>query len=149
MTQQEARTLQHMWENALGISITLQSTEQTAYNDELAKKQIQFGFVQWNDNIPDPYDCLALNLLSTSSDNIGGWSNPAFDQDVTQAEQTTGEARLALYDQAEQEAIQNVGWLPLDHEELTAVIHPYVHGVSINGNGLYFGDWSRVYITPH
>ncbi|MHB8599326.1 MAG: peptide ABC transporter substrate-binding protein [Ktedonobacteraceae bacterium] len=149
VSQQEATALQHMWENALGIQINLQSTEQTAYDDERAKKQIQFGFVQWNANIPDPYDCLALNLLSTASNNNGGWSNPTFDQVVAQAEQTTGVARLALYDQAEQIAIQDVGWLPLDHEELTSVIHPYVHGISINGNGLYFGDWSGVYITPH
>jgi oligopeptide transport system substrate-binding protein len=149
VSQQEATTLQHMWENALGIQVNLQSTEQTAYDDERAKKQIQFGFIQWNANIPDPYDCLALNLLSTASNNNGGWSNPTFDQLVAQAEQTTGVARLSLYDQAEQIAIQDVGWLPLDHEELTSVIHPYVHGISINGNGLYFGDWSGVYIAPH
>ena len=149
VSQQEATTLQHMWENALGISINLQSTEQTAYDDERAKKQIQFGFVQWNANIPDPYDTLALNLLSTASNNNGGWSNPIFDQYIAQAEQTTGPARLALYDQAEQVAIQDVGWLPLDHEDMTAVISPYIHGISVNGNGLYFGDWSDVYIALH
>ncbi|MEO8970112.1 MAG: peptide ABC transporter substrate-binding protein [Ktedonobacteraceae bacterium] len=149
VSQQEATTLQHMWENALGIQINLQSTEQTAYDDERARKQIQFGFVQWNADIPDPYDCLALNLLSTASNNNGGWSNPTFDQDVTEAEQTAGTARLALYGQAEQVAIQDVGWLPLDHEELTAVVPSYIHGISVNGNGLYFGDWSGVYIAPH
>ena len=149
VSQQEATSLQHMWESALGIQINLQPIEQTAYDDERAKKQIQFGFVQWNAEIPDPYDCLALNLLSTASNNNGGWSNPSFDQDVTQAEQTTGTARLALYDQAEQVAIQDVGWLPLDHEELIAVIPSYIHGIGINGNGLYFGDWSGVYIAPH
>ncbi|HVB21068.1 MAG TPA: peptide ABC transporter substrate-binding protein [Ktedonobacteraceae bacterium] len=149
VSQQEATSLQHMWESALGIQINLQPIEQTAYDDLRAKKQIQFGFVQWNANIPDPYDFLALNLLSTASNNNGGWSNAIFDQDVMQAEQTTGTARLALYDQAEQVAIQDVGWLPLDHEQLIAVIPPYIHGIGINGNGLYFGDWSGVYIAPH
>lgn len=149
VSQQEATSLQHMWESALGIQINLQPIEQTAYDDLRAKKQIQFGFVQWNANIPDPYDFLALNLLSTASNNNGGWSNAVFDQDVMQAEQTTGTARLALYDQAEQVAIQDVGWLPLDHEQLIAVIPPYIHGIGINGNGLYFGDWSGVYIAPH
>jgi oligopeptide transport system substrate-binding protein len=37
--------------------------------------------------------------------------------------------------------------LPLDYPELSAVIPPNVHGVSLNGNGLYFGDWSDVYIS--
>ena len=149
VSQQEATMLQHMWESALGIQINLQSIEQTAYDDERAKRQIQFGFVQWNADIPDPYDFLALNLLSTASNNNGGWSNPTFDQYVSQAEQLTGQARFALYDQAEQVAIQDVGWLPLDHQELTAVFPSYIHGISVNGNGLYFGDWSGVYIAPH
>ncbi len=148
VSQQEATTLQHMWESAMGIQINLQSVEQTAYDDERAKKQIQFGFVQWNADFPDPYDFLALNLLSTASNNNGGWSNPTFDQYVTQAEQLTGGARLAMYNQAEQVAIQDVGWLPLDHQELAAVIPPYIHGISVNGNGLYFGNWSGVYIAP-
>ena len=149
VSQQEATALQQMWESALGIQINLQPIEQTAYDDERAKKQIQFGFIQWNANIPDPYDALALNLFSTASNNNGGWNNAAFDQLVSQAEQLTGSARLDLYDLAEQIAIEDVGWLPLDHEEMTAVIHPYIHGITLNGNGLYFGNWSGVYISPH
>ena len=128
---------------------TYNPLSRTAYDDERAKKQIQFGFIQWNANVPDPYDALALNLFSTASNNNGGWDNAAFDQLVKQAEQTTGSDRLALYDLAEQIAIEDIGWLPLDHEEMTAVIYPYVHGITINGNGLYFGNWSGVYIAPH
>ena len=149
VSQQEALTLQNMWDSALGIQVHLQPVEQTAYNDELSRKQIQFGFVQWNADFPDPYDVLALNLLSKAANNYGGWSNAAYDLLVNQAGQATGTTRLDLYDLAEQIAVNDVGWLPLDHESLLAVIPPYVHGITVNGNGLYFGDWSGVYIAPH
>ena len=149
VSQTEALTLQNMWDSALGIQVHLQPVEQTAYNDELSRKQIQFGFVQWNADFPDPYDVLALNLLSKAANNYGGWSNAAFDSLINQAEQATGTTRLNLYDLAEQIAVNDVGWLPLDHESLLAVIPPYVHGITVNGNGLYFGDWSGVYIAPH
>jgi len=32
---------------------------------------------------------------------------------------------------------------------MAAVIPPYLKGVTLNGNGLYFGDWSGVYLLQH
>ncbi len=145
----EAVALQQMWETALGIQVKLLPVEVTAYNMETANRQVQFGFTQWTADFPDPYDWLALNLLSTASNNSGSWDNPTFDQTVKQAEQETGDARIALYNQAEQIAITDVGWLPLDYETLSAVIPSWVHGVSLNKTGLYFGDWSDVYVLKH
>ncbi len=149
ITPLEATTLQKMWQDALGITVTLRSVETTAYNDEVVKHQVQFGFTQWNADFPDPYDCLALNLLSTVGDNAGEWINATFDQMLTLADQTSGNVRIALYNQAEQIAIQDVGWLPLDHEMLAAIIPPSVHGISLNANGLFFGDWSGIYLLQH
>src|SRR5579875_3644282 len=111
--------------------------------------EVQFGFTQWTADFPDPYDWLTLNLTTNAPDNSGLWSNSAFDSTVMQAEEATGDARIALYNQAEQIAITDVGWLPLDHETLSAVIPSWVHGVSLNYTGLYFGDWSGVYLLQH
>jgi oligopeptide transport system substrate-binding protein len=145
----EAAALQQMWQNALGIQVKLNPVELNAYTDEQTKHEIQFGFTQWSADFPDPYDWLTLNLYSTASNNNGDWHNPQFDQIVTQAEKTSGDARIALYNQAEQIAITDVGWLPLDHQSLAAIIPSWVHGVSLNGNGLFFGDWSDVYLLQH
>ena len=90
---------------------------------------------------------LALHLLSTSTENLGMWQNQQFDQLVQQAEQSSSGERLDLYAQAEQIAIMEVGWLPLYHQTLAAIIPATVHGVSLNHMGLYFGDWSDVYLT--
>ena len=149
MTQQEANALGLMWLNVLGIQVTLHAVEPTAYNDELAKHQVQLGYTQWNADFPDPYDCLDLNLLSTAASNSGQWSNSTFDQMIMQADKSSDDTRITLYNQAEQIAIQNVGWLPLDHQMLAAVIPAWVHGVTLNANGLYFGDWSGVYLSQH
>ncbi|QBD83642.1 peptide ABC transporter substrate-binding protein [Ktedonosporobacter rubrisoli] len=142
----EASALQQMWQSALGIQVKMRSVELTAYNDETLKHQVQFGFTQWGADFPDPFDWLALNLSSTAPNNNGEWHNQDFDKLIAQAEKETGDARLALYNQAEQIAISDVGWLPIDHQAIAAVIPTWVHGVTLNGNGLYFGDWSEVYL---
>jgi oligopeptide transport system substrate-binding protein len=149
VSQSEASALQQMWQSALGIQVKLLSVELNAYNTETANHQVQFGFTQWSADFPDPYDWLTLNLFSTASNNSGDWNNPQFDQTVTKAEQTTGDTRIQLYNQAEQIAISDVGWLPLDHQAMSANIPSWVHGVSLNNTGLYFGDWSDVYLLQH
>jgi oligopeptide transport system substrate-binding protein len=149
VTSQEAAALQQMWQNALGIQVKLRSVELTAYNDELQNHQVPFGFIQWTADYPDPYDWLALNLFSTSPNNTAQWHNAEFDQTVTQAEKLSGDARIALYNKAEQIAVTDVGWLPLDHETMAAIIPSWVHGVTLNGEGLFFGDWSDVYLSQH
>jgi len=147
----EAQVLQQMWQDALGVQVKLNAVELTAYNQETATQPpvIQFGFTQWTADYPDPYDWLALNLLSTASNNSGDWKNTQFDQLIAQAEKITGQTRIQMYNQAEQLAITDVGWLPVDHQAMAAVIPSWVHGISLNNTGLYFGDWSEVYLLQH
>lgn len=153
VTPDESAVLQQMWQNALGIQVKMQSVELAAYNSETASNQtthaIEFGFTQWSADYPDPYDWLALNLTSNAPNNNGAWKNAQFDQTIAQAETMTGDARIALYNKAEQIAITDVGWLPLDHQAVAAVIPPWMHGVTLNANGLFFDDWSNVYILQH
>ena len=149
VTTNEAAALQQMWQEALGIHVNLRSVDLVSYNTETAQHQVQFGFTQWGADFPDPYDWLALNLTTNAGNNNGEWSNPTFDQTIARAEQASGNARIALYNQAEQIAIQDVGWLPLDHQAMAAIIPSWLHGVNLNGNGLFFGDWSDVYVLQH
>src|SRR5258708_21055748 len=145
----EAQALQQMWQTALGIRVNLLSVELNAYNTETTNRQVQFGFTQWTADFPDPYDWLALNLLSSAAGNDGSWSNAQFDQAVMQAEQATGNARIQLYNQAEQIAITDVGWLPPDHQTVPSRSPSVMPGMTLNNTGLYFGDWSGVYLLQH
>jgi len=149
VTAAESATLQQMWQDALGVHVNLRPVDLSAYNTQTTNHQVQFGFTQWGADFPDPYDWLALNLLSNAGNNNGEWSNPTFDQTIKQAEQSSGATRIQLYNQAEQIAIQDVGWLPLDHQALAAIIPSWVHGLTLNGNGLFFGDWSNIYLLQH
>jgi ABC-type oligopeptide transport system substrate-binding subunit len=139
-----ANSLQQMWHEVLGLQVDLNPVESDAYRQETDNHQIQFGFDLWTADFPDPYNALAANLLSSSSENAGRWHNSQFDALVTQAEAQTGSNRLALYNQAEQLAISDVGLLPLYHPTFAAIIPSGLRGISLNGNGLYFGDWSNV-----
>ncbi len=147
----EAQVLQQMWQTALGVQVKLNAVELNAYNQETAAQPpvIQMGSTQWTADYPDPYDWLALNLTSGAANNSGDWKNPQFDSLVQQAEQSTGQARIQLYNQAEQLAITDVGWLPIDHQAMSGIIPSWVRGVSLNNTGLYFGDWSDVYLLQH
>jgi ABC-type oligopeptide transport system substrate-binding subunit len=147
MTQDEAAALQQMWQEALGIQVKVEGVDLATYNNLTDKHSVQFGFTQWSVYFPDPYEWLDLSLLSTSANNNGYWNNPTFDKTVAQAEATSGQARIDLYKKAEQIAVDNVGWLPIDHESQAAIIPAKVHGLTLNSEGLYFGDWSNIYLT--
>lgn len=139
--------LRQMWQTALGIEVKLLPVETNAYLIELNNHQVPFGFVQWEADFADPSNVLGPYLLAHSPENRGQWQNQQFDQLVQQAEETSGSLRLDFYARAEQLALNDVGWLPLDHQVMTAVLPPTVRGVSLNHMGLYFGDWSTVYLT--
>jgi oligopeptide transport system substrate-binding protein len=88
-------------------------------------------------------------LTSKARLNSGQWKDQDYDSLVSQAEANTGSDRLALYQQAEQIAISQASWIPLDHQTMAALIPSWVHGVTLNGQGLYFGDWSDIYLSSH
>ena len=141
--------MQQMWQDALGIQVTLAPVEENAYDQETRAHQVSFGFFSWMADFPDPYACLPSYLSTGSNAELSMWNNDDFKQLISQAEATTGDARLALYGQAEQLAVEQAAWIPLDHQNFAAVISSWVHGVTINGNGLSFGDWSDVYVMKH
>jgi oligopeptide transport system substrate-binding protein len=147
VTPDEAAALQQMWQQALGIQVKLNGMELATYNEATSKHSVQMGFTQWSVYFPDPYEWLDLSLLSNSPDNNGDWNNPTFDKTVAQAEASSGQDRINLYMKAEQIAVDNVGWLPLDHQSMAAIIPAKIHGLTLNSDGLYFGDWSDIYLT--
>ncbi len=148
VSEQEATMLQHMWQMALGIQVNLRPVEPYAYDQEIKSHVIQFGFYSLNANFPDPYALLS-QFVSTSGQDSGLWHDANFEQIVVQAELQTGEQRLQLYQQAEGRMLAEDVIMPIDHQTMAAIIPPWIHGVTLNGNGLCFGDWSDVSIMRH
>jgi oligopeptide transport system substrate-binding protein len=144
----EVMALQTMWRQALGIEVHLVAVEPSTYQREVAQGQVQLGVVNWQADLADPWNLLALNLRSGAPGNLGQWSNPQFDQWVDQADVLFNDParRAALYAQAEQLALEEGAWIPLDHPRRTAFVAPFVSGLVVTPVGILAPDWSRVQV---
>jgi oligopeptide transport system substrate-binding protein len=151
LLQAEAQALQTMWQQVLGVHVNLAPVESSTYQRELKAGQVQLGIVNWMADLADPWDLLTLNLHSGAPGNVGDWKNTQFDQWVDQAGLLFNDPaqRALLYQQAEQLALSNAAWIPLDHPKFTAFIAPYVHGLAVTPLGLMAPDWSLVTVSAH
>jgi peptide/nickel transport system substrate-binding protein/oligopeptide transport system substrate-binding protein len=142
--------LQAMWKENLGVDVTLEPLELTTFssrlNDMIAKPEtgLQAYFSIWGADYPDPQNFLSQQLTTGVGNNNGHYSNPQFDKLTAQADVLTGdkEQRMKLYNQAEQLAVDEVGWLPLFNPKLNVLVNPAVQGVVFNGQGLIIPDYS-------
>ncbi len=152
-----AHALQTFWRDTLGVNVALQGLSLSNFIERLDQtfKQPESGLQMylsiWNLDYPDPHNFLSQQLRSNSPYNNGHWSNAEFDTLVDRAdrlgEQGQHDERLRLYNQAEQIAIEQVGWLPLYNPEIHVLIHPRVQGITLTPLGIIASDWSRVRIA--
>jgi peptide/nickel transport system substrate-binding protein/oligopeptide transport system substrate-binding protein len=147
-----ATFLQQQWKDNLGVDVTLEPLELATFSKNLdttyltPAEGLQFYLSIWGADYPDPQNFVSQQLRSDSPNNNGHWENAKFDELAKQADTFTGSAedRFKLYQQAEQVAVDEVGWLPLFVPRFTVLIKPYVSGVVPTGQGLIIPDWSAV-----
>jgi ABC-type oligopeptide transport system substrate-binding subunit len=151
LPQAEAQAMQTMWQRALGVTVNLAPVDPSTYEREFDAGQVQLGVVNWTPQIVDPWNLLSLSLRTGAAENVGVWTNKQFDQLVDQADVlfTDAAQRVALYQQAEQLALSDGAWIPLDHPKYTAFIAAYVHGLVVTPIGLMAPDWSKVTVSAH
>lgn len=151
LPQAEAQAMQVMWQRVLGVNVSLAPVEPSTYQREFEGGQLQLGVVNWMPDLADPWDLLTMNLHSGAPANVGGWQSMPFDQLVDQADVLFNDAaqRASLYQQAEQLALSDAAWIPLDHSKFTAFIAPYVHGLVETPVGVMAPDWSLVTVGAH
>jgi peptide/nickel transport system substrate-binding protein/oligopeptide transport system substrate-binding protein len=144
--------LQQQWQENLGVEVTLQPLELATFSKNLdttyltPDQGLQFYLSIWGADYPDPQNFVTQQLRSDSPNNNGHWTNAQFDEIGKQADTFTGpaEERYQLYNQIEQIAVDEVGWLPLFTPRFSVLIKPYVSGVVPTGQGLIIPDWSAV-----
>ena len=151
--EQVLTIMQAMWKSALGVSVKLDPMEVTKFSDTLTATYkdpktsgIQAYYSIWGADYPDPQNFLSQQLHSDIGNNNGHWSDAQFDKLVDQADVILNDdaSRFKLYQQAEQIAIDKVGWLPLFFPKLNALVNPAVGGIIINGNGIAVPDYSKL-----
>jgi ABC-type oligopeptide transport system substrate-binding subunit len=100
----------------------------------------------WGADYPDPQNFLSQQLRSDAGNNNGRFSNPDLDRLTEQADTSSGDyiKRMKLYNQAEQIAVTQVGWLSLFNPTISVLMRPYVQGLVLTGQGIIVPDWSAV-----
>ncbi|MBZ0302675.1 MAG: peptide ABC transporter substrate-binding protein, partial [Anaerolineae bacterium] len=144
--------LQAMWQQNLGVAVTLEPLELSTFSARLNETTenpeggLQMYYSIWGADYPDPQNFLSQQLRTDVGNNNGHFSNAQFDALVDQADVMTDNVteRLSLYNQAEQIAIDEVGWLPLFNPRLNVLIKPYVTGIVFTGQGLTIPDYTAL-----
>jgi len=154
-----------MWQNVLGVNVipdpvdyaTLQTEEQSARGNA---KGIQMWFDGWIADYPDPQDWTTVNFgKGAAYNNMNYGQNTTADalqeqQVQQQLEQADAESniqtRILLYQNAEQQLINAVAWMPMFQYTRIRLLKSYVQGFVLNPLGIRPpDDWANIYIGVH
>ena len=144
--------LQTQWLDNLGVNVTLEPLDLAAFSGRLITmtqtpdKGLQFYYSVWGADYPDAQNFLSQQLASNAGNNNGRFANAEFDRLAEQADIASADTikRMKLYNQAEQIAVTEAGWLPLFNPTISVLIKPYVQGLVLTGQGIVVPDWSAV-----
>jgi len=126
----DVAAMAQMWEQNLGVKITIENIEPDKYYDLLYSGQHgQLFSGGWCADYPDPENFADVLFHSAAQQNTGQYSNPALDAILDQArtEQAVSK-RIGLYQQAEQMIVQDAPALFISHALSYMLVKPYVKG---------------------
>lgn len=143
--------LQQMWQENLGIKVTLQRQETKSFRsffDSLAKPENHYDFYiwGWGSDYYDPNDW--YNILWESDQDFfhTRWKNDQFDNLVKQADKELDDAkRKQMYQQAETILMNDMPVLPILHGETTELVKPWVKQLNL----LDYKYLSKIQIAKH
>ncbi len=161
----EVSAVQQMWQTTLGVSVKanpedfnkLLTDSEAALNNP---NGLQFWAIAWLADYPDPQDWTTLQFDKGAQYNqINYGQNNSADAATQQQTQQALEAadvnpdqtaRLQAYNQAEQQLVNDVAWLPMEQVAVSLVLKPYVKGMVFNPNlEIPPNDWGNIYIASH
>jgi oligopeptide transport system substrate-binding protein len=126
----DVAAMAEMWEQNLGVTITVENLEPNYYYDQIySGNHGQLFSGGWCADYPDPENFADVLFHTGSQQNNGGFSNPQLDallesarveQDVT--------TRIGLYQQAEQVLVDEASALFTTYSLSYQLIKPYVKG---------------------
>jgi oligopeptide transport system substrate-binding protein len=161
----EVAVLVQTWQNVLGVSVKPAPVDFNKLLDEIVAatnnpQGIQFWNIGWIADYPDPQDWTTLQFdKGVPNNNMNYGQNSTSDVAQQQVNQKLMEqadinpdqtARLAQYNQAEQQLVNDVAWLPMYQVTVPYVLKPYVKGLVVNPQNLTPpNDWGDIYIASH
>jgi oligopeptide transport system substrate-binding protein len=161
----EVAAIIQMWQSVLGVSVKADPIDFNKLLTEIEATLnnphgLQFWGIAWNADYPDPQDWTTLQFDKGVPNNLMNYGqNSSSDAAQQQAVQQQLEAadvnpdqtsRLLAYNQAEQQLVNDVAWMPVEQVTLNVLLKPYVKGVVFNPRGLTSpNDWGAIYIAAH
>ncbi|HET9910650.1 MAG TPA: ABC transporter substrate-binding protein, partial [Anaerolineales bacterium] len=126
----DVAALAEMWEQDLGVTITVENLEPNYYYDQIyAGNHGQLIRGGWCADYPDPENFADVLFHSGSSQNNGGYSNPQLDAllEAARVERDVNK-RIAMYQQAEQIIVDDAAALFTSYSLSYQLVKPYVKG---------------------
>ena len=126
----DVAALAQMWQQALGVQITVENLEPNYYLDKIyAGEHGQIFGGGWCADYPDPENFADVLFHSGSAQNSGGYSNPELDS-LLEAARVEGDVskRIQMYQQAEQMIVNDAPVLFTIHSLSYQLVKPYVKG---------------------
>jgi len=129
-TSADVSAMAQMWEQNLGVKITIENLDPDKYYDLLYSGQHgQLFSGGWCADYPDPQNFADVLFHTGAQQNTGHYSNPQVDAFLDQASVEKDVAkRIQLYQQAEQILVQDAAALFIDHDVSYLLVKPYVKG---------------------
>ena len=126
----DVAALAQMWQQNLGVTLTVENLEPSFYLDTLSSGEHgQIFGGGWCADYPDPENFADVLFHTGSQANTGGYSNPQLDSLLEQARtEQDVTTRIGLYQQAEQMIVQDAPVLFTVHYLSYELVKPYVKG---------------------
>ena len=126
----DVAALAQMWQQNLGVTITVENLEPNYYYDQIySGHHGQLFSGGWCADYPDPENFADVLFHTGSQQNNGGYSNPQLDAllDAARVEQDVSK-RIAMYQQAEQIIVDDAAALFTTYSLSYQLVKPYVKG---------------------
>jgi oligopeptide transport system substrate-binding protein len=122
--------LVQMWEENLGVKITIQNIEPSHYQDAInSGRHGQLISEGWCADYPDPENFADVLYHSGADMNYGNYSNPDLDKLLEKARvEKDVNQRMQMYSQAEQIIVNDAPAIFLDHSMSYTLVRPYIKG---------------------
>ena len=161
----EVTSMIKMWHDVLGVTVTPVAID---YNSLLTQVTLatgnatglQFWGLTWVAEYPDPQDWLTrqfdsgvpnnnMNYGQNTSSNVA--KQQMLQQQLEKADSNSSEdVRIQTYQQAEQQLVNDVAWMPMEQVTSTFLRKTTVIGIVDNAQGVIPpNDWANVYIGQY
>jgi len=163
---QEVAAMIAQWKKVLGISVTANPIDYNTLLDKVTAATnnasgLQFWGLAWVGEYPDPQDWLTLQFDNGAPNNNMNYgqntSATSAQQQRTQQQGTQQQleaadanmqlhARLRTYQQAEQQLVNDVAWIPMEQVTTMFLRSPTIVGIADNRQNIIPpDDWAKIY----